>query len=178
MEPDADSALMTRYAATDDRAAFEALFRGHAGRLQAFFLRGVGNEAHARDLVQQTFLHLHRARRDFRAGAPFRPWLNTIAVNVRRQHLRTGYRHPEIPWDQEVHGEPSTGPRTSTPSERLVRRALEQLPDGHREVILLHWYEGLSYGEIGEMVGATESAVKLRAHRAYERLRGLLGEAT
>ena len=58
--------------------------------------------------------------------------------------------------------------------EKAVRAALAQLPDAQREAILLHRFEGLSFAEIAEHVGLTESAVKVRAHRGYERLRELL----
>ena len=57
-----------------------------------------------------------------------------------------------------------------------MRRALEQLSEGQREVVVLHWYEGLSYPEIAQVVGASTSAVKVRAHRAYKTLRKVLEE--
>lgn len=170
-----DDALMARYAATGDRACFEALFRRWSGPLHGWFLRGLGPGPHVEDLVQQTFLHVHRARRDFRPGAPFRPWLFTIAANLRREHLRRAGRKPEAAWDPTAHGEPAVLPDASSPSDRAVRRALAALPDGQREVVLLHWYEGLSFPEIAEVVGASASAVKVRAHRAYTALRQALG---
>ena len=58
--------------------------------------------------------------------------------------------------------------------EKVVRAALEQLPEAQREAIVLHRFEGLSYAEIAETAGVTESAVKVRAHRGAETLRVLL----
>lgn len=72
--------------------------------------------------------------------------------------------------------EPSVEPAASTLEQRAVQRALLQLNDSQREVVVLHWYEGLSFPEIAEMLGATTSAVKVRAHRAYQELRGILGD--
>ncbi|MCB9762590.1 MAG: sigma-70 family RNA polymerase sigma factor [Alphaproteobacteria bacterium] len=172
--PDSDDALMARYSQTGERACYEALFRAWAPRLNSYFLRHVGDPNRAQDMVQLTFLHVHRARKDFRAGSPFRPWVYTIAANVRRQHFRRKARKPEAAWDPDRHREPAVGPDASTAEQRLVRRALAQLPDGQREVVLLHWYEGLGFKEIAEIVGASHSAVKVRAHRAYQALRELL----
>lgn len=171
--PLTDEALMERYLG-GDRLAFDQLFHRYAPRLHGWFLRTTGSEALAQDLVQQTFLHVHRARADFRQGAAVRPWVFAIAANVRRQHFRTRRRKPETLWDAERHREPEVAPRVSTASERAIRGALGELPESAREVIVLHWYEGLSFREIAGVVGASHSAVKVRAHRAYKRLRELL----
>lgn len=174
-EDASDEILMEAYARGGDRRAFELLFRRHGPRLRGFFLRTCPQEALVEDFVQQTFLHLHRARADFRAGAPFRPWLYTIAMNVRREHFRRASRRPETPHDPERHPEPAVDPGTTTASDRLLRRCLAELPDPQREVLVLHWYEDLGFSEIAQMLGESETAVKVRAHRAYERLRAAMG---
>lgn len=171
-----DEALMAAYVLEEDRSAYETLFRRYAPRLRGFFLRSVGDEQVALDLVQKTFLHVHRARKDFRQGSRFKPWLYTIATNVKRELYRRRRRKPETSLDPDQHPMPTSQPEASTATERAVRRALQQLPDGQREVVMLHWYEGWSFGEIAEMVGASRSAVKVRAHRAYKVLRDILGE--
>lgn len=169
-----DEALMERYVRDGDRAAFEELFRRYAPRMLGLFRRSTGRDDLAQDLVQQTFLHMHRARRDFRLGRPVRPWLFAIAMNVRRDHVRRTSRRSETPLDPVRHGEPSQAPEASTATERVVRRALQQLPEAQREVVLLHYYEGLSMREVAQAVGASRSAVKVRAHRAYKVLRDIL----
>jgi len=174
-DPRSDEELMEAYRSRGDRVAFEILFQRFGPRLHGYFLRSTGSPEVAGDLVQQTFLHLHRARGDFRAGAPLRPWLFTIAANLRRQHFRRRARKPETSWDAEVHGEPSTGPSVSTPTDRAVRRALSQLGPGQRDVLLLHWYEDLSFAEVAAALGISTSAAKVRAHRAYKQLREILG---
>lgn len=173
--PPTDEQLMTRYVADGDRAAFRALFDRYGPRLLGLFRRSVGREDLAQDLVQQTFLHVHRARKDFRRGAKLRPWLYAIAMNVRREHFRKVGRRPEQPLDPDGPHVPSQDPEASTATERAVRRALEQLPEAQREVVLLHYYEGLSMAEVASAVGASRSAVKVRAHRAYNTLREILG---
>jgi RNA polymerase sigma factor (sigma-70 family) len=172
-----DEALMEAYRAGDG-AAFEALFRRYAERLLQFFGRyGERGGTDAGDLVQKTFLHVHRARHDFDRGRAFRPWLYTIALNVRREEGRRRLRKREVAVDfQEPGGpEPAVEPSASSASDRLVRRALGLLSASQREVVILHWFEGLSFPEIAEMLGATNSAVKVRAHRAYGELKKLLG---
>lgn len=171
-----DEELMERYARKGDRPAFDVLFSRYSGRLYGYFVRTCGRTDLAGDFVQQTFLHVHRARADFRAGAPFRPWLYAIATNVRREHFRRAARRPETELDYDRHPEPSRGPDTTTAADRLLRRCLEDLPEPQREVLVLHYYQDLGFGEIAAMLGDTETAVKVRAHRAYERLRVKLGE--
>lgn len=162
---------MARYVERDDREAFRLLFDRYGARLAAYFRRTTGTDD-ATDLVQVTFLHLHRARMDFRKGQPLRPWLFAIAANVRRDHFRRKGRRPgESPLEEEI----PVSPAASTSTDRVVRRALEQLPDGQREVLVLRWYADLSYPEIAAMLGATHSAIKVRAHRAMQQLRALLG---
>ncbi len=171
MDEPTDEALMARYVKEDDRRAFEQLFARYSSRLHGFFLRSVGSNSDAGDLVQQTFLHFHRARADFSLDRQVRPWLYTIAVNVKREYFRRRKRKPETSLDPIIHGEPSQEAAATTPLQRLVQRALIELPDQQREVIVLHWYEGLSFPEISLLVGASVSAVKVRAHRGYKRLR-------
>ena len=171
-----DEQLMERYARDGDSDALTELFARYGGRLLGYFRRFVGGDPVAQDLVQQTFLQLHRARRDYRPGAPLRPWLYTIAANLRREHFRYRGRRPEVAHDPERHGVLTTEPEASTPEGRLLHRALDQLPEHEREVVVLHWFEDLPMGEVAQVLGASRGAVKVRAHRAYKRLRTMLEE--
>lgn len=160
-----------------DRSAFAALFERHAPRIRRLMQRDLARGEDAHDLVQQTFLQLHRARHDFRAGAKLRPWLFTIALNLKRQHFRRLGRRPETSLEHEGVGEPVEtrgGPEASARDAQL-RAALSRLPEAQREVIVLHWFEGLTFREIAKMVGASQPAVKVRAHRGYTKLRQSMG---
>lgn len=170
-----DEALMAAYRGGDARALRE-LFRRHAPRLTRLMAMHLGSQSDAQDIVQATFLNLHRARLDFREGSRLRPWLYTIAYNLMRDHHRYRGRRPEdLTEPARQHAHPGSTPSPDAPLlDEPVRRALTQLPEAQREVILLHWFEGLSFGEIAEIVGAGRSAVKVRAHRGYKRLRELL----
>jgi RNA polymerase sigma-70 factor, ECF subfamily len=169
-----DEELMRRYAGGDDRA-FRELFARYAPLLVRLLRRQVGRDADAQDLAQQTFLQLHRARRDFRDGLRLRPWVITIALNLARDHLRRLGRRPETALDADGVPEPvapatpDTGEATRT--AHRVRRALCTLPPEQREVIELHWFEQLPFSEIAAIVGSTSGAVRVRAHRGYVSLR-------
>jgi RNA polymerase sigma-70 factor (ECF subfamily) len=167
-----DEELMAAYVA-GDRAAFRVLFDRYAPILYRVMLRQLRAAEEAHDLVQQTFLQLHRARFDFRQGAKLRPWIFTIALNLKREHFRRTRRRPEAPLELDGRKDPATNGESPLDREeaRALRLAIEGLPPDQREVIELHWFEGLSFPEVAEIVGAGLSAVKVRAHRGYRRLR-------
>ncbi|MBX2799441.1 MAG: sigma-70 family RNA polymerase sigma factor [Myxococcales bacterium] len=164
---------MARYAQSGDRAAFNQIFDRYQQRVHRFFARSVRDPVVASDLVQTTFLHVHRGRRDFDPSRTLRPWLFAIAANVRRDHWRRRSRRPEEPLDpgREI----GVAPDASTATDRLVRRAIETLPDNQREVVLLRWYSGLTFPEIAEVLGINTTAAKVRSHRATKALRVVLG---
>jgi len=160
-----------------DRRAFRALFERHAPGLQRVMLRDLRESEAARDLVQQAFLQLHRARLDFDPKQRLKPWLYTIALNLKREHFRRKRRRPEHPDSDEAERQP-TAPRGQQQAEarRSLAWALERIPDDQREVIELHWLAGLSFPELSESMGITVAAAKVRAHRGYIRLRELLAD--
>lgn len=170
-----DETLMARYV-RGDAAAFSALFDRYGPRLGRAVRRQVRSPEDAREIVQQTFLQLHRARFDFQEGRALRPWIYTICFNLRREHFRRRRRRPEAPLELDGRSDPRTEALDLLAAERAleVRRAVSRLPAGQREVIELHWFEEMPFQEIGEVLGASTTAVKVRAHRGYERLRRTL----
>jgi RNA polymerase sigma-70 factor (ECF subfamily) len=174
-----EEALMEAYVA-GDAGAFERLFRSLAPSVHAFFLRSVGQGAVAEDLMQTTFLKLHRARGNWRPGERLRPWVFTIAGRVRLDWLRRQGRpadelEDDTLADPEGRGDPGAAVLAHERAER-VRAALESLAEPQRVVVHLHRFEGLSFAEIGRVLGISEGAAKLRAFRAYGQLRGLLAD--
>ena len=159
--------------------AFDELWSRYEGPLRRYARRRVGSTDEVDELVQQTFLHLHRSRRDFREGALLRPWLYTICLNVCRHHIRRRRRRGV---STELHdGVTPTVPAHDIVADedaRRVRAALAALPEHERIVIELHWLQGLGFREVAEVVGAGLSAVKVRAHRGYKRLRVALHDGS
>jgi RNA polymerase sigma-70 factor (ECF subfamily) len=171
--------LMAAYV-DGDPEAFNMLFKSLSPRIHGFFVRRFGNASVADDLLQTTFLKVHRARKEYRKGSPVRPWIFTIAARVGLDELRRRGRRPEDADDKRLEKAVRTAALeqadTSTLMERSdiaakVKAALETLPESQRVVVDLHRYQGLTFSEIGEILGTTEGAVKLRAFRVYERLR-------
>lgn len=174
-EAASDEALMLLYVA-GDRTAFRTLFDRYFPQLMRLARRRVSSDDEAREIVQLTFLHMHRARNDFRPDAKLRPWLFTIAMNLVREHYRRRGRQRETFLEPERLPEPTPtdDPVQAAETAKRVQRALELLPRGQREVIELHWLSGLPYLQVAEIVGASEAAVRVRAHRGFALLRQLL----
>ena len=163
-----------------DAEAFARLFRTLAPSIHAFFVRSVGRGAVAEDLLQTTFLKLHAARATWRSGERLRPWVFTIAARVRLDWLRTQGRTAaeidgDLVADPERRDEPDDTAVAQERAER-VHAALDRLPEPQRVVLHLHRFEGLGFAEIGAVLGISEGAAKLRAFRAYGRLRVLLAD--
>jgi RNA polymerase sigma-70 factor (ECF subfamily) len=174
----ADTA-MERYAAGDD-GAFGLVYDGLAPRLYGYLFRQTRDRARAEDLLQQTLLHIHRARDRFIPGAEVMPWAFAIARRLLVDSLRRGKR--ELLTDN---GEPDAGPSAAPTADDLVHAGelaaqietvLARLPQSQRVAFELIKNEGLSVAEAAAVLGTTVAAVKLRAHRAYEALRGALGD--
>lgn len=174
-----DEALMVAYQAGDERA-FATLFHRLAPRVHAFFVRTFGSAATADDLLQQTFVKVHRARQTFRAESKVRPWLFAIAARVRLDEWRRRRRWAEDQGEDALAQADEIAQaevqELQNPGERAeiaaaVTAALAALPESQRVVVHLHRFEGLTFAEIARALGSSEGAVKLRAFRAYEQLR-------
>jgi RNA polymerase sigma-70 factor (ECF subfamily) len=168
-----DEELMVAYA-RGERAAFKELFERYAEKLERLMLRELYAREEARDLVQQTFLQLHRARLDFDPEQPFKPWLYTIALNLKREHFRRRRRRPEVLGTIADERAAPQGAHEALEAHRSLAWALAQLPEENRSVIELHWFDGLSFAEVAKCLGIGAVAAKVRAHRGYQRLRKLL----
>lgn len=170
-----DEDLMAAYVA-GDADAHRLLFERFAPVLLHLARRQLRDEAEAEDVVQRTFLALHRARHDFREGARLRPWVFTIAMNLVRDTFRRRMRQRESPLELDGRRDPAVEYDRLERKEDalLVRRALSSLPAEQRQAIELHWLEERPFAEIAKIVGASVSAVKVRAHRGYKRMRAYI----
>ena len=171
-----DEALMDAYV-DGDQAAFKLLFERYAPMLLRLTRRHLDSDDLAQEIVQQTFFRLHGARFDFRRGSRLRPWVMTIAMNLVREHWRRKKRRKFIELDDGVHAAPQAARSNLELQDRsrLLHAALERLPVSQREVVELHWFQERPYAEVAKIVGTTEGAVRVRAHRAYNTLKQLLG---
>lgn len=169
-----------------DRDALAALFDAYFPRIYGYLRRLVGSEQLAEDLTQEVFVHLHQALPKYDPARDLRPWLFTLATNKLRDHWRSRQHRlalRERTIDKEDDEAPFQLPaQVARPEEELdrheleerVRQAVEALPEGLRMTVLLRVYEGLSFEEIGEILGRNAVAVRKRYSRGLEALRGLL----
>jgi RNA polymerase sigma-70 factor, ECF subfamily len=175
-------ALMARYVA-GDLAAFDALYARIGRRVLAFLLSMSRNPERANDLCQITFMKVHRARSGWIPGSPVMPWVMAIARNTLIDDARSAGRSsdkvtltgelPELAADDDVLRDLADHEDREHLSRKLAD-AIEKLAASQREALLLTKRSGLSIREAAQVLGTTESAVKLRVHRAYESLRAAL----
>lgn len=163
--------LMERYA-RGEQAAFAPLYRALSPRLFGYLLRLTRDRHLAEDLVQVTFSKVHRARSAYFAGSPVLPWLLAIG---RRSFLdlkrRQKVRPEDLTGDGRVPEGSTDAPAAPEDLARELERALDRLPTTYAEAIQLTKVTGLSVAEAAEVLGASQSAVKLRVHRGYQILR-------
>jgi RNA polymerase sigma-70 factor (ECF subfamily) len=167
---------MERYV-DGDTAAFDELYKGVAPRIYRYLVVLAGAER-AQDLLQTTFMRLHAARDGWIRGARVKPYVYAIARHAAFDELRKRARcrvfltpTGELESSAECPGEE----KDEHPTAR-IDEALRSLPPRYREAIVLTKYQDLSHREAGLVVGASETAMKLRAHRGYELLRARLAE--
>jgi RNA polymerase sigma-70 factor (ECF subfamily) len=178
--PATDEALLEGVRAGDGRA-FQALAERYAGRLHGLAHSVLRNEQDAQDVVQETFLSMHRHLGSYRGDAPFWPWLRRIAANHALMRLRRRRRNPEMSLEIarptfDADGEHTREIRDVAPlADRAredaelgarIRRAIEALPDAYRLVLVLADYEDRSMQEIAALLDLTVPNVKTRIHRA------------
>jgi len=166
------SAAMESWADGDTRAG-EELYDLLAPRLHTFLIRRTNSPELAADLVQETFLRMHRSRSHFARGTDVATWAFTIA----RRLLIDEHRKTREPVDTERAAPES--PDVLAGRHRLGGRILAELarlPRGHREAFELTHFEGISIAEAATIVGVTKIAIKLRVYRACAALRSKLGD--
>lgn len=163
-----DEALMAAYL-DGDMSAFAELFRRYRPVLKRILWRSLRDEVP--DFVQQTFLHVHRARRSFKLGSLFRPWLISIAFNLKRGHFRQLSRRRDVYLKGiSLGASPPAGPDVSYEADQ-VWRAVGGLPGRERRVLELLCGSGLSAADVAAEMRMTTAGVKSMAHRARLRLR-------
>jgi RNA polymerase sigma-70 factor (ECF subfamily) len=169
-----DRDLSERIRDEGDEVAFRALYRRHTPSLFPFVLRILGG-AHedAEDVVQDTWLRAVRALGSFRWESSFRTWLLGIGLNRARELLRRRASH-----DRAGGTSREVAVRPPPVAEKLdVERALACLPDGYREVLILHDLEGFTHPEISERLDIAVGTSKSQLFHARRALRQLLEPA-
>ncbi len=154
--------------------AFDELYADLAPLLRRYLLGQARDAAKADDLVQETFLQIHRARHTFNPEYPLTPWAMAIARHVWLMHLRTASRRPRETDDVTEMELPVRAEAASFAARADVRRALGEVAAPRRDAVIQHHLLGFSFKEIAERAGIAETAAKLRSSRGIAQLRSLL----
>jgi RNA polymerase sigma-70 factor (ECF subfamily) len=151
-------------------SAFEELFGKYQRRLFSLCRHFLGNDTDAEDAVQDAFLSIYHGLARFRGDSGFYTWAYGITVrsciSLRRKHRRKTESLDEMPEPVDQGG--------ADIDAIVVRQAVSKLPDQHRVVLILKYYEQLSMEEIAQVLGCSADRIKMRLHRARNTLRGEL----
>lgn len=171
-----------------DTAAYRGLVEKYQNRVYSLVYGVVRNREDARDLTQDAFVKAFNNLKTFRTEASFYTWLYRIAMNVGIDFVRKKKRRKtSAGFDEDIASRDQEGGidevhHADSPSKNLERKqlygrimdALETLPEDQKQVILLRELEGLSYKEIGEVMGIPEGTVMSRLFYARKKMQGLL----
>ena len=171
-----------------DEQSFGLLLQRYRTPLVNFLYRMVRSREQAEDLAQEVFIRVYRAREEYVPSAKFTTWLFRIATNLALNSLRD-HRHEklQISMDAPVTADAEDGDEKpfevadkhptieqellEEDRRKMIRHAIEKLPEKQRAAVLLHKYQELDYSEIAKILGCSESALKSLLFRAYEALR-------
>jgi RNA polymerase sigma-70 factor (ECF subfamily) len=174
--PAPDESLLVHRAQQGDHAAFEQLYRLHAGRIFALCLRLSADRERAETLTQDVFVKAWRVLGSFAGRSSLSTWLHRLTVNVVLDSLRESRRRDarltSLDDDGPEHGEPV---RPASVGERLdLERAIATLPPGARTAFVLHDVEGYRLREIAELSNRAEGTIKAQLFRARKLLQEVL----
>ena len=158
-----------------DLARLSLLFERYKRPLYGFFYGMNKDQELSEDLVQNTFLRILKYRHLFRGEGDFKTWMFHIARNVSHDHFRKNkirIRENVENWEERLgHEENKFTEMRQFEEKEMLSMAMDKLSEGKREVLLLSKYQEKKYKEIGEILGCSEGAVKVKVFRALEELR-------
>lgn len=189
-----DAELVERFKG-GDRHAFDLLVQRYQDRVYSLAFRWMGDEQLALELSQDVFIALYRSLPKFRGEALLSTWIYKVVLNHarnKRQYRRRRHldHHESLDGERAASGEDvprrqfaAEGPGPDAGVERkdaarVLQRALDDLPDDQREIIVLRDIEDLPYEEISELLGVPRGTVKSRLHRARQQLTRVLARTT
>ena len=170
---------LTKMATGGDMAAFEEIYKRHHRRVYSICLRMLQNTSEAEDLTQDVFIQLYRKIGSFRGESAFTTWLHRMTVNQVLMHFRKRIvKYEKTTEEGETPVQIVSG--TSNPEKmRIVDKialdnAIEQLPNGYKNVFMLHDVEGFEHEEVARILGCSVGTSKSQLHKARLKLQKLL----
>lgn len=164
-----DDSLVAK-AAAGDLQAFEAIYRQHAGRIQALCRRLTGDPHEAEEMVQEVFIRAWQKLATFQGRSSLSTWLHQIAIHAVFDAGRRAKRTPTSPID-DAGAATWAAPKSNSGLRVDLERAIDDLPAGAREVLVLHDVYGYGHEEIAALNGISAGTSKSQLHRARMLLR-------
>ncbi len=170
---------LTQAAANGNMTAFEEVYSRHHRRVYSICLRMLQNATEAEDLTQDVFIRLHRKIGSFRGDSAFTTWLHRLTVNQVLMHFRkrnVKFEKTTEEGETPVQIVPGTENSLKMPvvDKIAIEHAIEQLPNGYRNVFVLHDVEGYEHEEVARILGCSVGTSKSQLHKARLKLRKLL----
>ena len=158
-----------------DARRLALLFERHHLPLYRYYVRMTGDPPGSEDLVQEVFCRMLKYKATYHDGADFTTWMYGIARNARHDQWRKLRREAPLDpdWDPSARADETLERRQEI---ALLRRALLELPEEKREVLVLSRYQGLKYEQMADLLGCEAGAVKVRVYRALRSLREIYFE--
>jgi len=183
---DLSEAEAIRLAQQGDAAAFEHLYRLHCRRVYFLCFRMVSDASEAEDITQDVFLQLFRKIHTFRGNSAFSTWLYRLTLNMvlmrfrKRKHVQVSIDSPSTSSERDASAPMEIGEEdftlTGTIDRMSLQKALGQLPEGYKQMFILHDVEGYEHNEIARILGCSTGNSKTQLHKARQRLRELLNQ--
>lgn len=181
---DFDDGCLVRQCLDGDKAAFDVLVRRHGRKVRSVVVTLLGATADVDDFVQETFVRAYTSLPRFKGESAFATWLLRIAVNLCKNHCASAWQRKIVVSDElTTHDEPpdellaALGEEASAESQwwareqqANVRQAIDELPEHQRTVILLRFFEDMSYADIARVLRCPESTVRARVSAGLQRL--------
>ena len=153
--------------------SYESLLRATVHILKSYLIRYLANNDEIQDVIQEVLLSVHRSLASYQPDRPYRPWVLAIARHRLNDYFRVRYANhvdkwvglAELLWVQD--------PPQELVDSRFegIQLYLQELPERQRRILFLMHYQGYTAREVGNQFGMSEAAVKISAHRAYEKVR-------
>lgn len=179
LQDQSDEQLLQSYL-TGEREAFRVLMERYRNELSHFLIRFLSSRAAADDVFQETFLQVHLSGNTFDPSRRFKPWLFTIAANKARDYHRRNTRRQPLSLSASIGGEDSQSfvdllqadlpspdePLADAERSRLIRGVVDEMPVHLREILLMSYFQKLSYNQIADSLEIPLGTVKSRLHTA------------
>jgi RNA polymerase sigma-70 factor, ECF subfamily len=173
--------VLAQSAASGNMSAFEELYNRHHRRVYSLCLRMLQNTAEAEDLTQEVFIQLYRKIGSFRGDSAFTTWLHRLTVNQVLMHFRkrtVKFEKTTEEGETPVQIVAGTENQAKMPivDKIAIDKAIAQLPNGYRNVFVLHDVEGYEHEEVAKILGCSVGTSKSQLHKARLKMRKLLGK--